>query len=81
MFYEGLPTENAGFKRRHDLKQETVAKYPGVNQSYYSKYEPGKKTLPLEKLILLCEYYNVSADCILGFTDEERPLNKKKEVK
>lgn len=65
----------------HDLKQETIAKYLGVNQSYYSKYELGKKPLPLEKFILLCEFYNVSADYILGFTDEERPLDIKKGIK
>lgn len=33
--------------------------------------------LPLETLKNLCIFYNVSADYILGFTDEPKALPKK----
>lgn len=39
-----------------------------------SDMEKGRRTTTLEKLYLLCEHYNVSADYLLGLTDEPRPL-------
>ena len=38
----------------NDFKQETIARYLNVTQTYYSRYELGKVPLPLEKFILLC---------------------------
>lgn len=61
----------------NDYKQETVAKYLGVTQTYYSRYELGKVSLPLDKFIALCRFYNVSADYMLGFTNEMKALPKK----
>lgn len=64
----------------HDLKQEAVATILKIDQSYYSKYERGKIPLPIEHLITLCKYYNVSADYILGLTDEPKGnIEKEKE--
>lgn len=60
----------------HDYKQDTIAKVLEVSQTYYSRYELGKVPLPLEKFIKLCMFYNVSADYLLGFTDEPKPLPK-----
>lgn len=61
----------------NDEKQETVAKLLGVSQTYYSRIELGKVPLPLDKFIKLCIHYKVSADYILGFTNEQKPLPKK----
>lgn len=61
----------------NDEKQETIAKLLGVSQTYYSRYELGKVPLPLDKFIKLCIYYNISADYLLGFTNEQKPLPKK----
>ena len=60
-----------------DLTQKELAIILQTEQSYYSKYELGKRPLPVEHLITLCRYYNISADYILGFTDEPKPLPKK----
>lgn len=49
-----------------DLTQQQIADYLGTRQEYYSKYELGKRQLPLHHLKALCEFYNVSADYILG---------------
>lgn len=49
-----------------DLTQQQVADYLGIRQEYYSKYELGKRQLPLHHLKALCAFYNVSADYILG---------------
>ena len=60
-----------------DIKQENIAKALKTTQSQYSKYELGKRPLPIEHIITLCKLYNVSADYILGFTNEKKPLPKK----
>ena len=60
-----------------DLKQKDIAAILKTEQSYYSKYERGEHPLPIEHLITLCRYYNISADYILGFTNNPIPLPKK----
>lgn len=52
-----------------DLKQDDVAKILGIAQTVYSRYERGYQTIPVEHLIKLCEYYKVSADYLLGISD------------
>lgn len=58
----------------HDLKQKDLALILKTEQSYYAKYENGKRPIPTDRIIMLCRYYNVSADYILCLTDEPRPL-------
>ena len=64
-----------------DITQEAIAKALHTSQGYYSKYELGKRALPIEHLITLCKLYDVSADYILGFTNEPTPLPKPKKNK
>ena len=49
----------------HDLKQEEVAKLLGIQQTVYSRYERGHQTIPLEHLVKLAEFYQVSVDALL----------------
>ena len=51
-----------------DLTQLQVAEYLGTSQTMYARYERGANELPLRHLIKLCEFYNVSADYILGIS-------------
>lgn len=37
----------------------------------YARYERGANELPLHHLITLCNYYNVSADYILGIENNK----------
>ncbi len=55
----------------NDLTQEVVGKILGVNQQTYSKYERGDLKLPIEDLILLAKYYNVSMEYICGLTNSK----------
>jgi len=57
-----------------DLKQDTVAKVIGTERSYYGKYERGQRPMLARQIIDLCNYYNLSADYVLGLTDEPRNL-------
>lgn len=50
----------------HDKTQQEIADYLGTSQTMYARYERGANELPIRHLISLCEYYNVSADYILG---------------
>ena len=59
-----------------DLKQTDLAEILKTNQSYYAKYENGKRPIPVDRIITLCKYYNLSADYILCLTDDPRPLIK-----
>jgi len=51
-----------------DLTQLEVAKVIGTSQQYYSKYETGEHEIPTRTLTPLADFYNVSADYILGRT-------------
>lgn len=60
-----------------DKTQQEIAELLGTNQSYYAKYENGKRSLPIDRLYILCNYYKVSADYILGLP-EGRPYGLSK---
>lgn len=55
-----------------DKTQNELAKYLNIAQNTYSQYESGKREIPLSCLIKLCEYYNVSADYLLGLSNKKR---------
>lgn len=57
-----------------DLTQRELAKILKTTQQQYSKIETGKSDITGEKLKLLAEFYNVSADYLLGLTNRPRPL-------
>lgn len=57
-----------------DLSQADLAKVIQTTQQQYSKIEMGKSDISGEKLILLAKFYNISADYILGLTNDPRPL-------
>ncbi len=50
----------------HDKTQSEIAEVLGTSQTMYARYERGANELPLHHLITLCNYYNVSADYVLG---------------
>ena len=59
-----------------DLTQLDVAEVLGTSQTMYARYERGANELPIRHLIALCRLYNVSADYILGLTDDPAPGSK-----
>ena len=60
----------------HDLNQTQVAKYLGMSQTGYSKYETGENDLPTAVLIKLSRFYHTSIDYMLSQTDEIKPYPK-----
>jgi transcriptional regulator with XRE-family HTH domain len=57
-----------------DIKQKEIAEILQTDQSYYSKYERGLHPMTAEQIIILCKYYNLSADYLLGIIDEPRQI-------
>ena len=58
-------------RQDNDLTQEEIAKLLKVAQTTYSQYELYKRPMPIECLMILCKFYGVSADYILGFTNKK----------
>ena len=61
----------------HDLSQMQIALILGTTKNQVGKYERGEQEMPIRHLITLCNYYNVSADYILGL-QEGRPYGLSK---
>ncbi len=72
------------FRRIRDLRedndkyQKDVAQLLGISQQYYSEYEKGNRTIPINHLITLAKYYHTSIDYIVGLSDERYVKRKLK---
>lgn len=58
-----------------DMNQTQVAKLLFTSQTVYSRYERGVLTIPVEHLLILADFYDVSTDYILGRTNNKK-MNK-----
>lgn len=58
-------------RQDHDLTQKQIAEMLGVAQTTYSQYELEKRPMPIDYLIALCNFYNVSADYMLGLSEKK----------
>ena len=59
-----------------DLSQTDIAKLLKTSQQQYSKYELGIRSIPIEKLNKLADFYDTSVDYLIGRTDERKPYPK-----
>ena len=59
-----------------DLLQKDIAEIIGTTSNYYGDYEKGKRLIPIDRLLVLANYYNVSLDYITGRTNEKKGLTK-----
>ncbi len=60
----------------NDLTQKEIAQFLNITQVAYSYYEIGKRSIPLELLCKLADYYNTSVDYLLYRTDTFKPYPK-----
>ncbi len=63
-------------RKDRDLQQKDIAKLLKISQVQYSRYERGTRIIPVDKLSILAEYYNVSVDYLIGITNERKPYPK-----
>ena len=52
-----------------DMTQTEIASLLKVGQKTYSDYELGKTRIPVDSLIVLAKFYDVSMDYICGISD------------
>ena len=48
-----------------DKTQTEIAEYLNIKQTTYSKYELGKINVPIEMLIKIADYYDLSLDYLV----------------
>lgn len=70
-----------GLREDRDLTQSEVGELLQKSQQGYSHIENGRAELKIDDLILLCQFYDVSADYIIGLTNEPRSYRQPKENK
>ncbi|WP_363316661.1 helix-turn-helix transcriptional regulator [uncultured Dysosmobacter sp.] len=79
-----LKTEILKYGRIRDLRndrgltQTDIAKILNVKQNTYCQYETGIINYPLDLVIKLAEYYDVSVDYLVGLTDEPSPYPRRR---
>ena len=56
-----------------DMTQAALGKVLQKSQQGYNHIETGRAELKIEDLIVLCKFYNVSADYMIGLTDNPTP--------
>ena len=59
------------------LTQQKVADLLHIGQRTYSDYECGKTRIPIDNLLILAKFYNVSMDYISGASNQKTEDPKK----
>lgn len=57
--------------------QKTIAGILNIGQRTYSDYESGRTRIPVESLIILAKFYNVSLDYICGVSTVRNDFPKR----
>ncbi|MFR9193287.1 MAG: helix-turn-helix domain-containing protein [Anaerovoracaceae bacterium] len=65
-----------GVREDRDLTQAQLGKVLNKSQQGYSHIESGRAELKIDDLILLCKFYDLSADYLIGLIDT--PVSYKK---
>ena len=55
-----------------DLTQAEVGRILNKSQQGYNHIEAGRAELKIEDLAKLCQFYNISADYLIGLTDKPK---------
>jgi transcriptional regulator with XRE-family HTH domain len=65
-------TRLRNIREDHDLTQAEVGKILNKSQQGYNHIEAGRAELKIDDLVRLCQYYNLSADYLIGLTDKPK---------
>ena len=57
-------------REEKELSQMKLAKQTGLSQSSIARWELSQSEPTVSEIIVLCKFFNESADYILGLTDE-----------
>ena len=71
------------YRKLHKKTQKDIADFLGIVQQAYGHYETGRRQIPLENLMKLASYYQVSIDELAGnqvIDPPGRPIQEKPEI-
>lgn len=57
----------------NDKTQAEIAEYLGCQREVYRRYEKGTRQMPIDFLIKLALFYDVSIDYLVGITHIKKP--------
>ena len=57
-----------------DLTQAAIGRVLQKSQQGYNHIEAGRAELKIEDLVRLCEFYNLTADYLIGLTDTPKKI-------
>lgn len=78
MRYEIMKYENIrSIRIDKGYTQTQIAERLGISQNTYSQYEIGILNYPVDAVVKLADFYNVSTDYLLGRTNVKEPYPKK----
>lgn len=61
----------------NSLTQQKIADLLNIGQRTYADYESGKTRIPVDSLLILAKFYNVSLDYITGASNVKTKYPKK----
>ena len=76
-----MVTRIRNLREDNDLTQSQLSKYLNISQVAYSYYELNKRSIPLDLLSKLADFYKTSVDYLLYRTDEIKPYPSKNSSK
>ena len=71
-----METRIKNLREDNDYTQKQISKFLNISQVAYSYYELNKRSIPLELLSKLADFYNTSVDYLLYRTDNPIPYSK-----
>lgn len=71
-----MKTRLRNLREDNDLTQKELSKILNISQVAYSYYELNKRSIPLELLSKIADFYNTSIDYLLFRTDIQKPYPK-----
>lgn len=68
-------TRLRNIREDRDYTQAQIGKIIHKSQQGYNHTETGRAEWKIDGLILLCRFYNLSADCLIGLNNQARTLH------
>ena len=69
---QGYRERLRAIREDRDLTQAELGRLLNKSQQGYNHIEAGRAELKIDDLVILCQYYNLSADYIIGLSDQKK---------
>lgn len=66
----------ASLRNKYNLSQKELAKILNISRATYKNYEANITPIPLTKLNIISNLFNVSLDYLLGLSTKNKPIKK-----